>query len=312
MAGAVFGALVLVTLVWWAVVFTSRQTRKMLWPRYRFRQLPWRIRDLLLVWLLFLLALAVSTAVSPLSTAKEGSPVHHDDTQREDLNSPGRNEDETSQGQHWVLVLIQSDRSLKTVLLCLLGTGILGPIAEEILFRGFLQGWSHRLEWEHRRTRLNIAPIRRQLPLGAASVALVAVLFAMVHYRPDQPSPSVDVIRVILIRQTLAYSLFLPVALAIVALKDKPRGLRLIYDRRWFFCDITLGAGWFLAWIVPVYFVQGALKTILPWKAMADPCTMIVIGTILGTLFARTGRLAASIVFHVLLNITSLSLAFLM
>jgi len=217
---------------------------------------------------------------------------------------------EEVQDAHWVLVLIHSDRSLGTLFLCLLGTGILAPIAEEMLFRGYLQGWCHTLELRTRRRSSTTVQMWRFLPVGALSVSLIALVFSIVHYRAHEPPPSADLIRVLVIRQTITYVLFIPSTLVVVGGLRYPQQRSLIYRGRWFFTDLVLGAGWFLATIVPLYLLHSIMKTLLSWNGLADPCTMIPVGLILGTLFARTGRLTASIVFHVLLNVTSVTLAF--
>ena len=310
MAEQVFVGLAVATIAWWVVIISSSRVRKALWPRYRLRPLPWRLSDIVLVWLLFLLSMAVSGVFFPLPS----DSVKRTDIAPESFSLQANSDcqrQEEAKNAHWVLVLIQDDRSLGTLLLCLVGTGILAPIVEEILFRGFLQGWCHTLELRARPHPSKTAGVWHRFPVGAMSVGLIALVFAMVHYRPHATPPSADVIRVLVIRQTISYVMYIPALLFVVMVKHCPRRGSFIHGRKWFWPDLALGAGWFLAAIVPLYLLQAIMKTVLSLQGLADPCTMIPVGAILGTLFARTGRLTASIVFHVLLNVTSVTLAFL-
>jgi len=308
MAELVFRALIIATLAWWGAILFSARLRKALWPEYRFHQLAWSLREVLFVWLIFLVSMAVSAAILPLP--KGGVLETSTEPERLSVTSEPQNhvEDEASRHVHWVLLLIRGDRSLGTLALCLMATGILAPIVEEILFRGLLQGWCHTLELQSRRNRSTA----HRMPVGAISIGMVAILFAAAHYRPNPLPPAQEAIKIMVARQAIAYLLFLVIVLAVVVVRNPSQWVSLFFDRRWFLSDLVLGAGWFLAALVPLYLVQGFLKSVLQKQTPADPFTMVLVGAILGILFARTGRLTASIVFHVLLNVTSLSLALLL
>jgi len=312
MAELVFRALIIATLAWWGAILFSARLRKALWPQYRFPPLAWSLRDVLFVWLIFFVSMAVSPALLPLP--KGGVLETSTEPERLSVTSEAQNhvEDEASRHVHWVLLLIRGDRSLGTLALCLVATGILAPIVEEILFRGLLQGWCHTLELQSRRNRSTARRIWGRMPVGAISIGMVALLFAMAHYRLNQSPPAQEAIKIMVARQAIAYLLFLIIVLAVVVVRNPSQWVSLFFDRRWFLSDLVLGAGWFLAALVPLYLVQGFLKSALPEQTPADPFTMVFVGAILGILFARTGRLTASIVFHVLLNVTSLSLALLL
>ena len=312
MAELVFRALIIATLAWWGAILFSARLRKALWPRYRFHQLAWPLRDVLFVWLIFFVSMAVSAMLPPQS--KRGVLETSVAPERCSATSEPQDhvEDEASRHVHWVLLLIRGDRSLGTLALCLVATGILAPIVEEILFRGLLQGWCHTLELQSRRNRLTARRIWGRMPVGAISIGVVATLFAMAHYRLNQSPPAQEAIKTMVARQAIAYLLFLAAVSVIAVIRNPSRWARLFFDRRWFVRDLVFGTGWFLAALVPLYLVQGFLKSALPKQTPADPFTMVFVGAILGILFARTGRLTASIIFHVLLNITSLSLALLL
>lgn len=312
MAELVFRALIIATLAWWGVILCLARVRKALWPRYRFSQLAWNLRDVLFVWLIFFVSMTASAMLLP--QPKGGVSKTSVALERRSATNEPQNhgEHEASRHVHWVLLLIRGDRSLGTLALCLVATGILAPIVEEILFRGLLQGWCHTVELQSRRNRPTARRIWGRIPVGAISIGMVALLFAAAHYRPNPLPPAHEAIKIMVARQAIAYLLFLVVVLAVVVIRNPSRWARLFFDRRWFVNDLVLGAGWFLAALIPLYLVQGFLKSVLPEQTPADPFTMVLVGAILGILFARTGRLTASIVFHVLLNVTSLPLALLL
>lgn len=312
MAEPVFGALIIATLAWWVMIFLSSRVRKALWPRYRFSQLSWHLREILLVWLIFLVSMTVSAMLLPLPKGGVVDTTAESERLSATMKPQSQVEDDTARHVHWVLLLIRDDRSIGTLLLCLVVTGILAPIVEEILFRGLLQGWCHTLDLQSRRDRSMMRKICDRFPVGAMPVAVVTLMFAMAHYRPHQAIPSQEVIKTLVARQGIAYLLLLVIVMAVIVARKPSRRLALLFDRRWLLNDLALGAGWFMATLVPLYLVQGFVKSALPQQALADPLTMVLVGAILGTLFARTGRLTGSIVYHILLNVTSLSLALLL
>lgn len=312
MAELAFLALIMITLAWWGVILASPKVRKALWTRYRFSPLKWRFRDVLFLWLVFLGGMSVSALFFPLPKSGLAESSSQSEMLPGQVEPQSHNEDDAAQHAHWVLVLIRADRSWQTWLLCLLATGILAPIVEEFLFRGLLQGWCHTLELQSRHRVVSARKMWSKLPVGALSIAVVAVLFAMVHYRPAQIAPSPEAIKTMVARQAVAYLLFLMALLTVVMVVKPTQKLPLLFHRRWFLKDLTMGVGWFVATVTPLYFVQGILKLAIAEKSLADPFTMVFVGTILGTLFARTGRLTPSVVYHILLNVTSLSLALLL
>ena len=76
--------------------------------------------------------------------------------------------------------------------------------------------------------------------------------------------------------------------------------------------DMVLGAGMCLAVAPAVYGLQAALWFALPAGVPADPITMLLFGSVLGTLYYRTQRIVPSIAAHMALNGVSLALAWLM
>ncbi|MGQ9506059.1 MAG: CPBP family glutamic-type intramembrane protease [Thermogutta sp.] len=312
MGESVFRALIIITLAWWGVICASSKVRKSLWPRYHFSPLKWRFRDVLFFWIVFFGGMSASGLLFPLPKSGLTESSSQSETLSAQAESQPHGENDAAQHAHWVLVLIRADRSWQTWLLCLLATGVLAPIVEEFLFRGLLQGWCHTLELQGRHRVVSARKIWGKLPVGALSIGVVAMLFAMVHYRPTQMMPSPEAIKTIVARQAVAYLLFLMALLTVVTVVKPTQKLALLFHRRWFLKDLTMGVGWFVATVTPLYFVQGILKLALAEKSLADPLTMVFVGAILGTLFARTGRLTPSVVFHILLNVTSLSLALLL
>lgn len=313
--------LLILCLVDWIAIICSRSVRRYLWPAKNARPRSWTIQQVLLVWILFIFCgLIVNRIIPPvtevtirrLPTAQTSDQAGQPDW----LNRA-----------HWVVVFLQSEPSWGMLALCFITTGLLAPTVEEILYRLFLQSWLYRKElamWRRVRWRFR--------PVGLQAVAASTALFALAHIRPAAPPPAPEVIGGLFVVQFVAYLLFLVAVGAFFARKLLARSFRprraqcagennpLSPRKKPFFVpvksaivrfmhDVVLAAGWFLASLIPIYGLQAVLTATMPQNVVVDPLTMLLVGGILGTLFLRTGRVVPCIVFHCLLNTTSLIMA---
>ena len=78
-----------------------------------------------------------------------------------------------------------------------------------------------------------------------------------------------------------------------------------------FFADVRLGLLAFAGLAAPIYGLQILLINLLPKYLAPDPAVLFVFALALGTLYCRTHRAVPSIVLHMALNATSLTLALL-
>ena len=320
-----FGILPIVLLILcladWVAIICSRSVRRYFWPAKNARPRSWTIQHVLLVWILFFFCgLIVDRLIPPVTEVtirRLPTAETSDQTGQPDwLNRA-----------HWVVVFLQSKPSWGMMALCFITTGLLVPTVEEILHRFFLQSWLYRKElamWRRVRWRFR--------PVGLQAVAASTALFAFSHIRPAAPPPAPEIIGRLFVVQLVAYLLFLIAvgtffARKLLARTFRPRqapcagendllsrGKKRVfvlpkYAIAKFIHDVVLAAGWFLASLIPIYGLQAVLTTTMPQNVVVDPLTMVLVGGILGTLFLRTGRVVPCIVFHSLLNTTSLIMA---
>lgn len=333
-----------VTLAWGMLVFFHPAVRRRFWPPYRFRPTPWKLPAVLGIFLLLMLFLSLAHWVSVLAGGDRRSPSPENGERSQEVPLPPN--EKASQRAHWVIILLKEQPDLPTLLLVIAATGILGPITEEVIFRLFFQGWLHtqELRWYKQRriwhrakggksppeelTEAKAATAaeaaahegpgmgvwqlvssRLHWPVGSFSVVLSTGFFAVLHIRSPHTVPPPDAISSMLLERVMAYAAFLGVVLSVSFVSDPLSryrwGLRCGMLRQ----DVLLGLGWFLATAAVIYGAQFCFSRFIPETVVADPFTMVLVGGILGILFARTGRIVPSAVFHMSLNMTSVMLA---
>ncbi|GIX02603.1 MAG: hypothetical protein KatS3mg112_1540 [Thermogutta sp.] len=315
----------------WVLLFSFPGLRKRMWPRYSFRPPPWRLVDVCGAWLALILLILLITSVLQGTTTNESHSGQR--THTANLQMGRDKKSASAQRAHWAILLLNEQLSVSTLLLVVASAGVLGPLVEEIVFRLFVQGWlhGHELRWQRLRSRLRrfgrdrmaaasdefgslrFRPTFRErwVPVGAMSVALSASVFALLHARSTDNVPAPETIRLLLWGRTFAYVLFLVFFFAFVAQRNSSLWRQLGLVRSSILSDVALGLGWFSAAALPIYGVQFFLSSIVPEHIVVDPLTILGVGIILGALYARTGRLLPSVVFHMSLNLTSLLLAWL-
>lgn len=203
---------------------------------------------------------------------------------------------------HPVIVLVQSEPSTLTVLTCFLVVAILAPVSEEVVFRLVLLGYLLRKE---KRWRIRAGWLRR-LPRGAVSVVVISLWFAFLHARPISEPPHPSDVWVGLI--VTGFFGLIAIATTMILAAGKQGGFLVnmgLEGRKWW-TDFRLGAVAFLALTPPLWILQLRLVPVFArWGMVPDPVPIFVLSVGLGALYAYTGRVAPSIVLHMLHNVAS-------
>jgi membrane protease YdiL (CAAX protease family) len=257
-------------------------------PYQQRRPVPWRGRDVALIFLAYLLPALVALGLSWVFH------VHG-------VAEPARSGKEEI--THPVLILAQGNPGALTLLFCVFTVVVVAPIVEEVLFRLVLQGWLEAVETASRRRRLFWSPEH-----GFWPVAMTSVLFASLHFRTAQPPLSPKEIVALLAQMALWNLATLAFALAWLRLRRGATWTDFGFVPASLLGDIRLGILAFLAVAAPIYLLQAVLQWLLQGIA-ADPITLTWFAIVLGVLYFRTHRLVPSIVLHMALNGTSLAIA---
>ncbi|MCS7239041.1 MAG: CPBP family glutamic-type intramembrane protease [Thermoguttaceae bacterium] len=210
---------------------------------------------------------------------------------------------------HPVIILLQSDPSPSTLLICSFLVVVLAPVAEEFVFRMVLLGYALQKEkyWRISRTK----PLN--LPRGGLSVLIVSLWFAFLHGRVSGEGPPHQ--------KAIWGGLILTGALALVTIvlvfsiaasKGGSFWQNLGVLPQKLLSDLWLGTLGFLAVSPPLWVVQAQLVPIFAkWGIAPDPIPIFLLALALGTLTATTGRIVPAIMLHVWHNFSSLLIALL-
>jgi len=280
-------------------------------PLERRRRVPWQWFDLVVV----LFAGAVlSTAVATGGRAIFGpeqeppAPPHQSEAHEAAASSSNAKMEEALRSAHPLVILLSKRHDLATLLICALVAVVVAPITEEFFFRLLFQGW---LEAVERQLRRRYGFLRAVLP-GLMPVLLVTLVFAWLHYRPPLEVRDPDVILHMLLRGALVTGSTVAAACLWISWRTGAGLADYGIVPAKLAQDMVLGAGMCLAVAPAVYGLQAALWFALPAGVPADPITMLLFGSVLGTLYYRTQRIVPSIAAHMALNGVSLALAWLM
>jgi hypothetical protein len=108
----------------------------------------------------------------------------------------------------------------------------------------------------------------------------------------------------------LVYLLTVGFALAWMRWHAGATAIDLGWKKEEFWNDVLLGGIAFLAIIVPLMVLQYAVAFfVLPKQYAPDPIAIFFLAIVLGLLYYRTHRIVPSITVHMLLNATSLAMA---
>jgi membrane protease YdiL (CAAX protease family) len=293
---AAFLVALLAGLCVWAWLFTRRRRGVPLVAYEPRRQVPWTGRHALAIVLGHRIALELAPLViagvlgiSPLPAAGAGPPAH-------------------AATDHPVSQLLREQPGLGTLLACIVAVALVAPVVEEFVFRIVLQGW---LEAEEVRGR-RLHPGERRLPRGAASIGLVSLVFALLHYRTAGPAVSSQFLLASVIGSGVANLLVLGGGVWLLRRTAGTTwadlGLTPVRLRR----DVCLGLVAFLAAAPLVYVTQALALLLVPQWMAADPAGLFVFALALGLLYFRTHRAVPVMVVHMALNATTLALLVLM
>jgi len=207
---------------------------------------------------------------------------------------------------HPVFELLRGDNSPGTWLLCVVVVALIAPIVEELVFRLVVVGWLAKAE---RLWRRRVVVLRRVAP-GWLPVVLVSLWFAAQHARTAGEPLDPRIIRTAII-VTGGYQLltgFVALLVLLVGCGATLRELGVSGSRLG--SDLRLGVVAFLAVGPPIMALQDLLtRFVVPNTVAADPIPLFLFAMALGGLYYRTGRIVPSIVVHMLLNASSLFLA---
>jgi membrane protease YdiL (CAAX protease family) len=277
----------------WGLICIQLARRKPLVPYEPRQPAPWRAFDMLMIVLsFFVFTFSAQFAALTFLPAELTKPLA---------------EGQLATG-HGIMPLLSHGGTFGLLLAALLAI-IVAPIIEEFLFRLVLQGGLESMV--HRRPGL---------PgwLGSGiPIVLPAILFASLHFRspsPEYPWQYAAALMIGAVVGAVASLIFSLVWLRVrcgVTLED----LGFVPGR--LLGDARIGAMSLLAFIVPVYLVQGAVALTLMHFETAldrpmpapDPVAIFLFAIVWGVLYRRTHRLVPSLVAHALLNTLSLGLA---
>jgi membrane protease YdiL (CAAX protease family) len=279
----------------WAIVAARLRQRRPVLPYQPRRSVPWRLGDVALLVLVYLLLpnllWQASQRWAPAPAAS--LPAEVAEEPQRDMKHPAE------------LVLVESHNA-RAILTCVVLVVLIAPVTEELVFRLLLQGWLELLE---RRLRRRIRLVRRLGP-GVAPVALTSLVFAALHMRGATPPRDVAQIAFAMTIQAVAGLATIAVALCWLRLAVGATAADLGVTPRGLAADVRLGLAAFLAATVPVLALNAAVKYMLPY-AVVDPIPLLLLAIVLGTLYYRTHRILPCIVLHMAFNAVAVAGAFL-
>ena len=290
-------AIVLLTLcgclVVWALVWVRIRRRVAVVPYQPRYPVPWRGIDVLLVFLVYIVApkAAMLLSLGWFDLGQLAAPVADQATKLETQHPAARVLIES--GNVWILAL------------CVVTVVVVAAVIEEFLFRLVLQGWLEAVE--NRMAR--IVPRLRGIVPGTVAVAISSMFFAMVHFRPPQPPMDLRLITFALGVQAVMSLLVLGFAVAWLRFRAGATLDDFGVVPRELVSDVKLGLLAFLAVTPPVLLINIAVKSLLPDNVVADPIPIFFLALALGILYFRTHRIVPVIVLHMAFNATAVVIA---
>jgi membrane protease YdiL (CAAX protease family) len=284
----------------WAIVAVRWRRRLPVLPYQPRRSVPWRLGDVLLVVLLYLLGPSLLWLASQywLGAPPPSPPAQLAEEPRQ-AKQPQRDK------KHPAERVLMESRNTRAIVTCALLVVVIAPIAEEILFRLILQGWLEMLE---RRLCRRMGRLRR-LAAGVVPVGLTSLMFAALHSRAAAPRDVSELAFAITI-QAVACPVTISLALCwlrfAVGATAADFGLAPARPAG----DVRLGLAAFLAVTAPVLALNVAAQTLLP-DLVVDPIPLFVLAVVLGTIYYRTHRILPCIVLHMAFNALGVAGAFL-
>lgn len=281
--------------VWGIIIDRLRRGRPVLRVEPR-HSVPWRGIDLLAIFLVHF--------VCGLALLKIGLVLFGPEATRSTVV-----EDPTALQRTHGIVRLLSQGGWPTVVACVVMAVVVAPVAEEILFRLFLQGWLEKVD---RRWRPRVPALGKLFRSGTLPVLSTSVLFALLHYRGEVRQQDLGFFLFTMSGGAVVTLFTVAVALGVArwVRGATPADLGFVPER--FPADVGLGLAGFAAVAVPIYGLQLSLHWLFPPNLAPDPFVLFFFALVLGTLYLRTHRIVPSIVTHMALNASSLLLLWLM
>ena len=301
---ALEAAFLLGTFYAWIVLCQRYLSGRRVLPAYEPRRLArWSGLDLLLILLFYLFLIFTVQAGAYFVEKTTGCEL----LQHADAHPAATPKQavKTFTTEHPLAQALKEKDAIALALAVLVGV-IVAPISEELFFRMLLIGW---LESAERRWRQRAGLLRR-LPRGVLPIVLSSLMFASLHFRPAAPEAEPS---------NLIFSLCAAGIVGIVSTifslgwahwqsGATAKDLGWAGHRVW--QDVATGATAFFAIALPIFALQIDLGEYVVPKAYApDPIPLFFLAIVLGLLYFRTHRIVPSIVVHMLLNASSLALA---
>jgi membrane protease YdiL (CAAX protease family) len=301
---ALLGIILIGSIYVWGMLGNRFTAGKPVLPAYRPRRfVPWSGFDLLIVlsfYIFVLFSLMFGAFFLEKLTGQE--IVRHMESH------PKAEQKVEKTTEHPIAQLLRDKGPLAFVLAFSVGVAI-APVVEEFLFRVLLIGW---LESAERRRLRRLSRLLRTLPRGMIPIFLSSLLFASLHYRTAAPASEESNLFFTLILTGTVSLLTLAFSLAWLSWHSGATAKDFGWSTEHFWDDIVLGAGTFFVIAVPMFVLQIILKVwLIPAKFAPDPIALFFFALVLGLLYYRTHRILPSIVLHMMLNGTSLTIAWL-
>lgn len=278
----------------WITVVQRLWRRQPVVPYEPRRHVPWQGVDLLLVLLVYVATAAGMVGMAHAILADSG------------LTKPPVMQDANSSNTAHTVIRLLDEGTPIVLFVCAMAVVVVAPLAEEFLFRVLLQGW---LEAKQRRLRPWMPTLRRIVPGSIGPILLTSLLFARMHFRVETPMFDPHYVMLLVAGNAAASVLTVLFAVWLTRVRVGATAADLGWVPEKFFADVRLGLMTFFAVAAPIYLMQMGLASVLPKHVAPDPLTLFLFALFLGTLYARTHRIAASIVLHMSLNATSLAMA---
>ncbi|MCX7426101.1 MAG: CPBP family glutamic-type intramembrane protease [Planctomycetia bacterium] len=286
-----FGLAMWVAVAVWATVYRRWRAGLPLLPFQPRRQVPWRGVDMAMILVVYIGAMSGAAGLARLVLGSE-------------ITQPLP---ASAKVNEHILVQLFVSGNVWTVIACLIMAAGIAPLAEEILFRLFLQGWLESLD---RRVRRFMPGVRGWARWGTLPVMVSSLLFALPHIR-DSTQYGLDFLLLRMIGGALATLTTVAFAVALARLARGATAADLGFDREKILPDIGLGLVAFGSIAAPLFAAQSALLNLVPPAIAPDPFVLFPFALVLGTLYCRTHRIVPAIVLHAALNTTSLVLLWL-
>jgi membrane protease YdiL (CAAX protease family) len=257
------------------------------------RPVPWQALDLVAV---VIFCLAAQGGVIALADVLLGPGA---------LQPPTMYDEDQSSSVHVVAQLLLEGNPW-ILMLCMVSAVLVAPVFEEFLYRLLLQGW---LETLQRRYRRQMPTLRRLVPGAIGPILLSSLLFARMHFRVNGPPLNARFLVFLLAGNSAAGLLTTAFAVGLLRWRVGATAADFGWSLQKLPRDAGLGLLVFAAVALPIFWMQRELSDALPKYLAPDPFTLFPFALVLGFLYARTHRIAPSIMVHAALNATSLALA---